>query len=137
MVMLFIICQYLEADDKNLDIVHLKMVNILVALRVYAGMWKGSRILIKCDNDAVVKVLSAGKARDPFLGACTQNVWYLAELADVHLQYVHVLGKNNCEADLLPCWQNSQANIELLHSFGPNPAWIAADVTLTDIDYTI
>ena len=113
------------------------MVNILVALKVYAHTWKGARILIKCDNDAVVKVLSGGIARDPFLAACTWNAWYLAALADVHLQFVHVLGKNNRVADLLSCWQNSQANIEVLHSLVPNPMWIPTDVTLTDVDYTI
>ena len=122
---------------KNLDIVHLEMVNILVALKVYAQTWKGARVLIKCDNDAVVKVLSAGKGRDPFLAACAHNAWYLVALADIHLLYVHVLGKNNRVADLLSRWQNSQANIELLHSIVPNPIWIPTDVTLTDVDHTI
>ena len=58
----------------NLDIVHLEMVNIVVALRLFARLWSGTRVLIRCDNDAVVKVLNAGKARDPFLGACAHNV---------------------------------------------------------------
>ena len=122
---------------RNLDIVHLEMVNILVTLRVYAHAWKGAHILIKCDNDAVVKVSSGGKARDPFLGACARNAWYLAALADVQLQYTHVLGKNNCVADLLSRWNNSQANIHLLHSLVPNAVWLPTDVTFTDVDYTI
>ena len=122
---------------KNLNIVHLEMVNILVALRLFMHTWKGACILIKCDNDAVVKVLSGGKARDPFLAACAWNSWYLVALADVHLQYVHVLGKNNHVADLLSHWQNSQTNVELLHRLVPNPRWIPTDVTLTDVDYTI
>ena len=122
---------------RNLDIIHLEMVNILVALRVYAHAWKGAYILIKCDNDAVVKVLSGGKARDPFLGACARNAWYLAALADVQLQYTHVLGKNNCVANLLSRWKNSQANIQVLHSLVPNAVWLPTDVKFTDVDYTI
>ena len=51
---------------QNLTIVHLEMVNIILALRVFGPMWKGKKITIKCDNDAVVKVLSHGRARDPF-----------------------------------------------------------------------
>ena len=122
---------------RNLDIVHLEMVNILVTIRVYVHVWKGAHILIKCDNDAVVKVLSGGKATDPFLGACARNTWYLAALVDVHLQYTHVLEKNNCVADLLSRWQNSQANIQVLQSLVPNAVWLPTEVTFTDVDYTI
>ena len=71
----------------NLDIVHLEMVNIVMALRLFARLWSGTKVLVKCDNDTVVKVLNAGKARDPFLGACARNIWY------IDLQYIHVLGK--------------------------------------------
>ena len=55
---------------KNMSIVHLEMINIVLALKVFGPMWKGKRIVIRCDNDAVVKVLSHGRARDPFLAAC-------------------------------------------------------------------
>ena len=41
----------------NLDIVHLEMVNIVMALRLFARLWSRTRVLVKCDNDAVVKVL--------------------------------------------------------------------------------
>ena len=77
----------------NLDIVHLKMVNIVLALRLFAQYWTGTRILIKCDNDAVVKVLNAGKARDPYLGACARNVWYMAALSDrYYALYFQIMG---------------------------------------------
>ena len=79
-----------------------------MALRLLARLWSSTTVLVKCDNDAVVKVLNAGKARDPFLGACTRNIWYLAAIADVNLQYVHVMGKNNTVGDLLSRWQYSE-----------------------------
>ena len=56
----------IERGYANLDIVHLEMVNIVMALHLFARFWSGTRILVRCDNDAVVKVLSAGKAKDPF-----------------------------------------------------------------------
>ena len=58
-------------------------------------------MLVKCDNIAVVMVLKSGRARDPFSGACAQNVWYISALHDIDIQYVHVLGKQNRVADLL------------------------------------
>ena len=70
---------------EQLTIVHLEMVNILVALKLFGQKWKGNRVLIKCDNEAVVSVLRSGKARDPFLGACARNIWYLSALQDVEM----------------------------------------------------
>ena len=50
----------------NLTIVHLEMVNALIALKAFAAHWSKCRVLIKCDNDAVVKVLTHGRTKDPF-----------------------------------------------------------------------
>ena len=122
---------------RNLDIVHLEMINIILALRLFAQFWTGSRVLIKCDNDAVVKVLSAGKARDPYLGACARNVWYIAALADIDLQYVHVLGKNNVVADLLSRWQNTVANVNQLQALISDPVWLPVSVDMLEIDHTL
>ena len=122
---------------RNLDIVHLEMVNIVLALRLFAQYWAGKGILVKCDNDAVVKVLSAGKARDPYLGACARNVWYMAALADIDLQYVHVLGKNNVVADLLSRWQYSLENVSQLQALIGNPVWLPASVEMLEIDNTL
>ena len=47
---------------KSLDIVHLEMANILVAVKSFARAWTGQRVLIKCDNQAVVAVLNLGKS---------------------------------------------------------------------------
>ena len=96
---------------RNLDIVNLEMVNIVLTLCLFALFWAGSCILIKGDNDVVVKVLNAEKARDPFLGACAHKGWYMAALSDIDLQYAHVLGKNNVVADLLSRWQYIFENV--------------------------
>ena len=86
---------------KNMGIVHMEMVNIVVALRAFVPMWSGKCILVKCDNEAVVHVLSAGRTKDPFWGACARNVWFWAAQQDIEVSYVHVLGRNNQIADLL------------------------------------
>ena len=85
-------CQYQEVF-KIWTIVHLEMVNIILALRVFRPMWSGRRVIVRCDNDAVVQVLSHGRARDPFHAACARNVCYI--LADIDASFVHVMGKNN------------------------------------------
>ena len=127
----------IERGYANLDIVHLEMVNIVMALRLFARFWSGTTILVKCDNDAVVKVLSAGKARDPFLGACARNVWYIAALADIDLQYEHILGRDNTVADLLSRWQFTQENVIQLQQFIENPVWLPVSINMMEVDYSL
>ena len=58
----------------HMDIVYLEMLNILVALRVWAKQWATKTISVKCDNQAVVTILQSGKTRDPLLAAICQNI---------------------------------------------------------------
>ena len=115
-------------------IVHLEMVNILVALKLFGQTWRGNRVLIKCDNEAVVSVLRSGRARDPFLGACARNIWYLAAVIDVEMQYVLVLGKNNRKADLLSRWTGNQKHIRELYSLISSPIWLKTDLNVLQIN---
>ena len=80
---------------KNLNIAHLEIVNILVAVRAFCYQWASKSILIHCDNQVVVSVLQSGKARDPFLGTCARNIWLWAATHDIEVSYVHLLGKYN------------------------------------------
>ena len=122
---------------KNMGIVHMEMVNIVVALRAFGPMWSGKLILVKCDNEAVVHVLSAGHTQDPFLGACARNVWYWAAQHDIEVSYVHVLGRNNQIADLLSRWSDSAACFKKLYQYVKDPIWIPVGLELLDIDYVI
>ena len=40
----------------NLDIVHLEMVNTVMALRWFACLWSGTRVLVKCEYKCCVSV---------------------------------------------------------------------------------
>ena len=80
----------------GLTIVHLEMVNILVALKIFGPFWATKKVLVKCDNQAVVAVLTHSKTRDPFLATCARNVWLLAALYDLDITYAHIKGKKQC-----------------------------------------
>ena len=122
---------------KNMTIVHLEMINIVLALKVFGPMWRDKRIVIRCDNDAVVKVLSHGRARDPFLAACAQNVWFLTADTDINVPFVHVLGKHNQVTDLLSRWTGSLNDQQKLLNFVQHPVWMHIGVQMLDIDYHI
>ena len=97
-------------------IVHLEMVNILIAIRLFKSLWKGRKVLIKCDNEAVVSVLKTGKTRDPYLAACGRNIWYESAMSDIDLQYTYIRGTENKVADILSRWQGTREQIQWLHS---------------------
>ena len=127
----------LPVGFRGLDIVHLEMINIFLAVKLFSKAWKHRRVLIKCDNMAVVSVLKSGRARDPYHGACARNVWYVSALCDIDLQYLHVLGKQNRAADLLSRWTNSAKDgVELSELVG-DPVWIPVSTDLLDLDNTL
>ena len=122
---------------QNLTIVHLEMVNILVAIRIFAAHWSKKKVLIKCDNNAVVQVLTNNRTKDAFLGACTRNIWYHTALNDIEVSYVHIMGKCNIVADTLSRWSNSVADNQILFSQVQNPLWMTASLQLLEIDNSI
>ena len=91
----------------NLGIVQLEMVNILIAIQGFGPFWCSKKILVHCDNMAVVAVLSSSRTRDPFLAACAQNVWQTAAFCDIQLVYKHIAGAENSIEDLLSRLKNS------------------------------
>ena len=64
-------------------ITHLKTVNILVALRLWAKYWASSSVIFHCDNLAVVQVVASGKTKVKFPNACIRNIWLLTAVFDI------------------------------------------------------
>ncbi len=79
--------------SQSLTIVHLEMLNILVALRIWAPFWQGMQICIHCDNEAVVSSLNSGRGRDPYLLAVSRNIWLAATSADIEIHFRHLLSR--------------------------------------------
>ena len=50
---------------------------MILALKVWGTRFRGHRIVMNCDNEAVVQVLSHGKSRDKFLQGGMREVAYL------------------------------------------------------------
>ena len=105
---------------KGLNIVHLEMLNILVAVKLFCTHWKEMNILIHCDNFGVVNVLRSDRARDPYLAACANNIWQWAATHDISFTYTHVSGKSNRTPDLSK-WTNSPSNVAGLTVLVPSP----------------
>ncbi len=126
---MFIIIEYtctiekLQALAPFSIIVHYEMVNILIALRLWASELRGTRVKICCDNFAVVSTLNSGRGRDENLLAMSRNIWLVAAQADIDLEVVHIMGRTNVVADLLSRWSAPTTNREALLTHVHNPKW--------------
>ena len=78
---------------KGLGIVHLEMLNSLVAIRVWAKQLSGKAMLVHCDNQAVVAVLRSSKTRDMTLAAIARNIAMVTARYDIDLRTIHILAK--------------------------------------------
>ena len=124
-------------DYLDYNIAHLEILNIVVALKVWATHWANQRIRIHCDNMAVVEVLSSGRARDPTLALIARNIWLICAIFHIHIVVVHIPGKSNILADLLSRWQFTADNCKNLAHILPDYSWISTHLDLTLLNYRI
>ena len=87
--------------DTPLKIVHLEMLNLVIALKLWAQDWAHSAVKFYCDNLAVVQVVRTGKIRDNMLALCLRNIWLITASYDIDLHIDHIQGQTNKIADLL------------------------------------
>ena len=99
----------------DLKIVHLEMLNLLVAIRKWKHCWSHSKVKVHCNNMAIVQVVGSGKTKDPYLAACLRNLWLLTATYDIELVIEHIQGKKNVVADLLSrLYSRETTDIQLL-----------------------
>lgn len=87
-----------------MNISQLEMLIVLICFRLWAVEWKNRSICIFCDNVAVVAVLSNGKTKDSYLGACARSIWLLTAKFNINMTVKHIAGKENVKADMLSRW---------------------------------
>ena len=109
-------------------IVHLEMLNSMVALKVWGQHWSNKCIEIKCENLAVISVLQEGKARDPLLTTLARNIWLLTSIYNIQLKVSHIFGKDNKIADPLSRWWETQNRKYKLASLLPNCKWVPTHI---------
>ena len=123
--------------DPTLFIVHLEMLNILVALRLWSKQLACTSVLIYCDNIAAVTVCQTGRTQDTFLAAAVRNIWLTLATNDISAHFTHITGKNNIVADVLSRWHLPRAPKHKLFQHIPYPIWHHVTPELCLVDYNI
>jgi len=128
--------QYITRD-KALFIVHLEMLNILVALKLWANQLACKSITIFCDNLAVVTVCQTGRTHDTFLATLARNIWFIMATCDINVEFLHIAGKRNVAADILSRWHLPTTPKHKLLEIIPNPVWCNVISQHCMVDHTI
>ena len=84
-----------------LSIVHLEILNVLIAFRTWAHLWANSQVEVICDNAAVVASLNNYRTRDSYLTACCRNIWAILAKHNISLSATHICGSRNILPDIL------------------------------------
>ena len=121
----------------DMQIVHLEMLNILAALRIWHKSWSNSKVAIACDNLAVVQVLNSGKTRDLTLAAIACNIQFQVATMNINLKVTHIPGKVNVIADLLSRWSSRPMTNAALHQLLPIHTWVHVNESHITIDWSI
>ena len=119
------------------NITQFKMVNVVVALKIWGMLCANKRVEIFCDNQYVVDVLSIGKARDPTLATYARNVWLLSAMYYITIVVSHAKGTYNSPADLLSRWHGSRKDYVKLHHLVEAPILVHTPIDLTLLNHDI
>ena len=113
------------------------MLNVLVALKIWAYQWTNCKVQIQRDNMAVVKVLASSKNKDKVLATYARNIWLLSSLYNITLQVDHIPGRDNTVADLLSRFKFDEESYLKLNQYITHPHWIPTHIDLTCLNYDI
>ena len=119
------------------NIVHLEMLNILVAVRTWGQAWVGKTLLVHCDNAAVVSVLQSGGTKDLTLAAMARNITMEIAKHDINLHTIHIPGKFNVVAHCLSWWSSGPQYRAKLYSILPCPDWVVTPCNALYLNWSI
>ena len=86
---------------ENHPIAHLEMLNLVIAIKLWAKWWKGHRIEIRCDNMNTCILVMRGKSADPYMQKCARELYLVAATNDIDLNVIHTPGMELTVADAL------------------------------------
>jgi hypothetical protein len=94
--------------EERHTICDLEMLNILLAVKLWAPSLGGHVVRIQCDNAAAVSILQTGRGRASFLLSCAREIWRYTAMYKFEIRVEHLPGTQNTLADALSrCHEDS------------------------------
>lgn len=87
------------------DIQWKELFAILIAANAWGSQWSGKRLLVHCDNHAVVDIWRSGTCKQAALMQLVRSLFFTAANCNFTLLIQHIEGTNNAIADALSRFQ--------------------------------
>ena len=102
------------------DINQKECLAILVAIRLWGGLWGRRNIVVRCDNANSVRALNSGASRDPVMQMLLCNIHWESVRFSVEFRASFSSGKSNFIADSLSCWHLAPRFPRAFHKYNEN-----------------
>ena len=90
-----------EVLRENHSIAHLKLLNVVVAVKVWREEWQGKKVRIYCDNANACCAVQFGRSKDDFIQKCVRELFFVCAVSDIELHLLHRPGRLMVRADAL------------------------------------
>lgn len=88
-------------QNKDWNIVHFEMLAIIVLVQLFKKELAGRRMVLYCDNDAVVSVINSGRSRNHILQRCLRWLAFLLLENECLVRMKYITSKRNHVADVM------------------------------------
>lgn len=92
-------------DQIGRDIVWKELFAIASAVNTWGHYWPRKKVLVHCDNEAVVSIWKKGTTDCSHVMALVRMLYFTAAQHNIHVIVTHIAGTNNCIADALSRFQ--------------------------------
>ena len=82
-------------------IAHLELLNVVVAVKLWAQQWANKRVKIACDNMNACLAIQTGRSRDPYMQNCVRELFVWCTIWDIEMVAEHCPGVQMTRADAL------------------------------------
>lgn len=96
-----------EILSQSFHISALEILSIIVCLRLWGQFFKGLKIIVFCDNEAVCTVINTGRTKCKILQEFLREICFLAAIYEFELKTVHLTSKENRICDDLSRWHEN------------------------------
>ena len=104
-------------DQVNKDIVWKELFAIASAVNTWGNQWPRKKVMVHCDNSAVVDIWKKGTTKCPEVMALVCMLYFCAAQHNIHVLVTHVAGTDNSIADSL-----SRFQVQCFHKLAPEAA---------------
>lgn len=91
-------------NPKSGNIANFEFLAIVISFKLWTAQLAGKRVVLECDNLAVVHVINYGRAKDKFLQDCLRELIMICCCNSIEIEAKHVSTHLNVLPDILSRW---------------------------------